>query len=292
MANVDYAGRRGEFIGAVGAVDCALWDLRGRREHRPVWELLGGRQRDTVPAYASMMDFSTEPQALHERAQEAREAGFHAQKWFVRCGPADGEAGVARNLAQFDALRNSLGDNYPLMLDAWTAWDLPFAEQMCIGLRNHRLEWIEEPLPADDLEAHVELKARTGVRIASGEHLFTRAELNPYLKARVLDVAQFDIAWTGGITEALEACKAVAAGGLTAIPHGSSLAATLHFVFAQPAALCPSISYVSRIAARAEALLTPQPVPREGAFTPPMGPGLGIDIEPGKVASSETLQWS
>ncbi|MCI0561090.1 MAG: hypothetical protein MN733_21600, partial [Nitrososphaera sp.] len=90
MLRIDRHGRSGIFVTGVSSVDCALWDLKGKMWGQPVYRLLGGPTRTSVPAYASLLGFSVEPKAAAEVAREYKEKGFKAQKWFFRYGPSDG----------------------------------------------------------------------------------------------------------------------------------------------------------------------------------------------------------
>src|SRR5712691_10481517 len=118
-------GRKGPSMMALSALDCALWDLKGRWAGAPVYRLLGGPTRDTIPAYASALGYSIEPERAAARAREFVAAGYRAQKWFFRDGPSDGVAGIERNLGLVRALREAVGPDVDLMLDCWMSWDVP-----------------------------------------------------------------------------------------------------------------------------------------------------------------------
>ena len=87
-------GRKGTAMMALSAVDCALWDLKGRWFNAPVYQLLGGPVREKIPAYASALGYSLDPELVQERAQLFVEQGYTAMKWFFRDGPTDGKAGI------------------------------------------------------------------------------------------------------------------------------------------------------------------------------------------------------
>ncbi len=91
-------GRKGIEMMAISAIDCALWDLKGKWADVPVYVLLGGPTRESVPAYASMLGYSLEPERVAERAKEIVAQGYRATKWFPRWGPTDGRAGIAKNV--------------------------------------------------------------------------------------------------------------------------------------------------------------------------------------------------
>jgi L-alanine-DL-glutamate epimerase-like enolase superfamily enzyme len=118
MVRSDRHARSGHLMMAASAVDCALWDLRGKALGAPVYQLLGGPTRPRVPAYASLLFFSHQPDLLRERALEYRDLGYAAQKWFFRFGPGSGRDGMEANLAMVRTLRETLGEAYDLMFDA------------------------------------------------------------------------------------------------------------------------------------------------------------------------------
>jgi L-alanine-DL-glutamate epimerase-like enolase superfamily enzyme len=177
------------------------------------------------------------------------------------------------------------------MLDAWTGWELDYAVEMTRALEPFGLAWIEEPLAANRVEAHRALKAATRIPIATGEHVFTRWGIKPFLDAGAVDIVQFDICWTGGLTESVKVCALAAAHDRPTVPHGGNLAATLHLLFAQPPWLCPWISYVPKLVERSQAALHPLPEPVGGVLAPPPGPGLGIRFDPDRIAHRAAVRW-
>src|SRR3984885_3651512 len=124
-------GRQGDAMLAISAVDCALWDLKGRWLDQPVYRLIGGPTRDTVPAYASMLGFAVlDMGRVRERAAEYQALGFPAQKWFFRHGPMSGHDGMRKNVELVRTLRETLGDDYDIMLDCWQSFDPIYAVEL------------------------------------------------------------------------------------------------------------------------------------------------------------------
>ncbi|MGC9394882.1 MAG: enolase C-terminal domain-like protein, partial [Anaerolineae bacterium] len=130
MYRLSVHGRKGITMMAISALDCALWDIRGKWFDTPVYTLLGGPTRERIPVYASMLGFSVEPEQAAARAREYAARGYTAQKWFFRAVPADGLAGIERNLALVKAVREAIGPDADLMLDCWMSWDLRYARAM------------------------------------------------------------------------------------------------------------------------------------------------------------------
>ena len=196
--------RAGYYMMAMSALDCALWDLKGKALGLPVYRLLGGPTQQPVRAYASMLGFSLEAEALARRAQEYAARGFHAQKWFFRYGPGDGPEGAARNVALVRLLREALGEEAILMFDAFNSWDVPYAVDIGKRIARYRPAWLEEPLPIERVTGLRAIRERTGVPVATGEHVYTRWGVRELLEAEAVDVVQADPDWCGGISELLE----------------------------------------------------------------------------------------
>ena len=165
--------RKGPTMLGISAVDCALLDLNGRWLDQPVHRLLGGPVRRSLPAYASALGFSLDPDRVRERARQFVAQGFTATKWFPRWGPTDGREGIARNVELAQALREAIGSDVDFMLDAWMSWDVPYTVRLSELLEELRPRWIEEPVMPDMIDACAEIRRRSRVPIATGEHEYT-----------------------------------------------------------------------------------------------------------------------
>src|SRR5262249_42665384 len=119
-------GRKGVVMQALSALDCALWDLKGRWVGQPLYRLLGGPTRAELPCYASALGYAIEPERAAARAKELQAQGFKAQKWFFRHGPARGREGLRENVELVEALREAIGPDDDLMLDCWMSFDVPY----------------------------------------------------------------------------------------------------------------------------------------------------------------------
>jgi L-rhamnonate dehydratase len=285
-------GRKGAAMLAISAVDCALWDLRGKAAGLPVHRLLGGPVRETFPAYASALGFSLEPQLVEQRARSFVEQGYTATKWFVRHGPTDGRAGMERNLELVRTLRGALGPDVDIMLDAWSSWDVPYTVQMAERLADYDLRWIEEPVLADKIDACAEIRRRSKLPIATGEHEYTRWGLKQLMDARAADVLQPDIYWAGGISEMLKIAALASAYDFVLIPHGHSTHATAQFIAAQSPTLCPILEYLIKWNEIHQFFLLNPLKPVGGMITVPAAPGMGIELDEAKIERERELRWS
>jgi L-rhamnonate dehydratase len=289
MLRLNRHGRSGLFLTGLSPVDCALWDIKGKAWDKPIYRLLGGPTRPKVPAYASMLGYSTEPAAAAEVALDFKSQGFTAQKWFFRHGPGDGEVGKQLNLALVQALRDALGPFYPLMFDAYMGWDLSYASEMVRALEPYNLTWLEEPLPPERVGAFQKLSAASRVPIATGEHVYTRWQVKELLVAGAIDVVQTDPDWTGGITELVKICALASAFEVPVVAHGHSLLAALHVAGAQSPSTVPYVEYLFRHQARKQAFFKPSYTPEDGSVTLPELPGLGLVLDEGRITSREVL---
>jgi L-alanine-DL-glutamate epimerase-like enolase superfamily enzyme len=284
-------GRKGETMMAISALDCAFWDLRGRWLGQPVYRLLGGPVRTTIPAYASALGYTVEPARAAERAREIAATGYTATKWFVTDGPADGREGARKTVELVRALRDALGPDVDLMLDAWMSWDVPYAIQMAERLAEFALRWLEEPVLPDKIAAYAAIRRRSPIPIAGGEHEYTRWGIKQLLDAGAVDVLQPDIYWAGGISELVKICALASTYDVQVIPHGHSVPATAHLIASQPVTLCPLIEYLIKWNEIHQHFLLHPLKPERGAVTVPDRPGIGMELDPAKIEDEREWRW-
>jgi L-alanine-DL-glutamate epimerase-like enolase superfamily enzyme len=290
MLRLHRHGRVGLFVTGISSVDCALWDLKGKFYQQPIYRLLGGPTRPEVPAYASMLGFSIDPDSAAKTAAKYKAQGYTAQKWFFRYGPADGEVGRTKNLALAQALREALGMDYKLMFDAFMGWDVPYAIEMVKFLEPLNPHWMEEPVPPEWVSSLIEIRKGSKVPIATGEHVYTRWQVKELLERAAVDVVQTDPDWTGGITELTKICALCAAYGVPMIAHGHSLLAALHIACAQSATTVPMVEFLVRHQAEKQYFQKSTYVPQKGRLKLPALPGLGIVLDEGKIEVRKNLQ--
>lgn len=283
MLRMDRHGRSGMFMTAISVVDCALWDLKGKAWGQPIYRLLGGPTRPAVPAYASMLGFTVEPAGAARLATEYRDKGYSAQKWFFRYGPTHGEEGIRRNLAMAEAVRAAVGDAYTLMFDAFMGWDIAFATAMVKGLAPLRPYWMEEPLPPERVGSFGRLRRAGGVRLATGEHVYTRWQTKELLVNEAVDVLENDPDWTGGISELSKICVLASAFDTPVVAHGHSLLAALHVAGAQSPTTVPYVEYLVRGQEGKQALHKHIYRPENGVVSLPDLPGLGLVLDDDRI---------
>ena len=290
MIRLDRHGRSGFFMTAISAVDCALWDLKGKAWGQPVYRLLGGPTRTAIPAYASMLGFSVEPEAAARTAREYQAQGFGAQKWFFRYGPADGAEGLQRNIAMATAVREAVGPAYALMFDAFMGWDVPYAISMVRALAPLNATWMEEPLPPERVGALRQIRQAAAVPLATGEHVYTRWQVKELLAAEAVDVVQADPDWTGGISELVKICNLCSAFETQVVAHGHSLLPALHVAASQSPRVVPMVEYLVRHQEHKQFFHTPFFAPRNGQIEVPSLPGLGMVFDEHKIEARTRVQ--
>lgn len=215
-------GRKGIGMAAISAVDIAMWDVLGKSAKQPVYRLLGGKTKPRVPVYASRL-YSVALEELAAEAQEYKDAGYQAMKLRFGWGPADGAAGMQRNLDLLRTVRQTVGDEVDVMADAYMGWTLDYAKRMLPLLEPFHLRWLEEPVIPDDIHGYAELKAYGRVPIAGGEHEFTLYGFRDLLDAHAVDYIQFDTNRVGGITQARKISALAEAYSVPVIPHAGQL---------------------------------------------------------------------
>ena len=269
-------GRRGLTISAMSGVDMALWDLLGKSLNTPVVQLLGGRLRDQMPAYASGGWADVDKIGEQVKGYVAR--GFKAVK--MRVGVMDGD--VSTSVARVRAARAALGPKIDIMADAHGTYSVPEAKRFCRALEDIDLRWFEEPINADNRHGTAEVRAATSIPIAAGESEFTRFDFRDLIDVRAVDILQPDLAICGGITEGRRIAALADSQQLELAPHcwGSafSFMAGVSLAFASPAATVIEFSVGANpmlfdlVQEKIEAV--------DGLIAAPTRPGLGVTPRP------------
>jgi L-alanine-DL-glutamate epimerase-like enolase superfamily enzyme len=215
-------GRKGIGMVAISAVDIALWDLLGQSAKQPVYRLLGGRTKPKIPVYASRL-YSTPLEELARESKRYQDEGYQAMKLRFGWGPADGPAGMEKNLALVRTVRETVGDAVDIMADAYMGWNLDYTKRMIPRLEKFNLRWLEEPVLPDDIHGYAELRKCGRIPIAGGEHEFTLAGFRELIEARAVDYIQFDTNRVGGPTQARKIAALAEAHGIPVIPHAGQM---------------------------------------------------------------------
>jgi len=283
-------GRKGWILMAISTLDCALWDLIGKSRGEPVYKLLGGPARDEIEAYASMLGFSVKPKKAAETSVNMVEHGYTAMKWFFKYGPGDGAKGMDENLRLVRMIRDSVGYDVDLMLDAWMGWNRPYALKMLKRLERYEPRWVEEPLIPDDIDGYAVLRASTDIPISCGEHEYTIYGFKQLIDKEAVDILQPDVRWSGGFSQLRKICALAEANGLPVIPHDGFTTIALQLLFSQTVTVCPIAEYLIKHNLISQALLKNPVIPERGFLKLPDKPGLGIEIDEEKITERSLLE--
>lgn len=198
---------------ALAAIDIALWDLRCVKAGLPLWKAVGGAQ-ERIPLYSTEGGWlHLEPQALVEDALAVKEKGFGGSKLKI------GRARLSEDAARIAAVRDAVGDAHDIMIDANQGFTLCEAIRRGRMLADHGVLWFEEPLPADDIQSHLDLSRRIPVPVAIGESLYSLSQFKDYLTLGAAQVVQVDVARIGGITPWLKTANLAHAHNIAVCPH-------------------------------------------------------------------------
>ena len=296
-------GRRGAVIGAISSVDIALWDILGQVAGLPLYRLLGG-YRSQIRAYASG-GFYQEGKGPRELAQEmARYAavGFQGVKMKVGRNPSAwigrGAKGVLlqdqlclvspeEDLERVAAVREAIGQEVELMVDANTAWRPHEAIRMVRELERYHVYWLEEPVGTDDVEGSAQVAAATHIPVAGYETESTRYGFRELITRGSVGVVQADVTWAGGISECQRIAALAAAYGLPFVPHAYSsaiaLVANLHLVASLPNGEWMELDRNPN-PLREELITEPLGIDAQGFLPLPEGPGLGVELDEEVIA--------
>jgi galactonate dehydratase len=271
------------YMSALGALDMALWDIKGKALGVPVWALLGGKVRDTMPCYANAwFAGAKKPEEFALKAKETVARGFHGLKWdpfgsaYMELSPqafTEAEACVA-------AVAEAVTGHAELLIEAHGRFDVPTSVRIADMLAAYRVAWLEEPLPPGNLSALADVRRRSRIPIAAGERLYSRWDYVPFFESQCADFAQPDVTHCGGLLELRRIADWAEAHYLACCPHNPSgpvaNAATLHV-----AAAC---SNIRRLETMANDVPWRSSVAQEhthfvnGSLTIPDVPGLGVEI--------------
>jgi len=289
-----WLGRGGAITHAISGIDIALWDLLGKACGQPVGRLLGGRYRERVRPYASLL--MREPERMAEELLPVKAQGFRAFK--IGWGPF-GRKSHAVDEAIVRAAREAVGDESMLMVDAggsdayWPGgykWALRTAEM----LAAHGVDWFEEPLHPDALDDYVALRRAARLPIAGGEVLTRRQSFAPWLVAGAFDIVQPDVTKCGGLSEQRRIAQMAIDNGVRFIPHGwnttvglaSDLQIASAFAGTDLVEYLTGSPFIDGLCASAWRL------DDDGMLPIPDGPGLGIDLNLDALAEFSGTQVS
>ena len=214
-------GRKGIGMTAISAIDIAIWDLMGKLAGKPVFKLLGGRTKERIPVYYSKL-YAGPIETMQAEAETAMKNGYQAFKSRFGYGPKDGMAGMRENLKRVEAVREVIGYDRDLMLEAYMGWNLDYTRRMLPKLEKYEPRWLEEPVIAEDVNGYAELN-QGPIPISGGEHEFGLIGCADLLRRGAVSVLQYDTNRVGGITAAQKINAVAEAFQVPVIPHAGQM---------------------------------------------------------------------
>jgi L-alanine-DL-glutamate epimerase-like enolase superfamily enzyme len=248
---------------SLAAVDLALWDVRCQKAGEPLWRLAGGAQ-ERLPLYSTeggWLNFSVEE--LVDGALEAKEQGF------LGCKPKVGKPNAAEDVARLQAVREAVGPDFAVMVDANQAFTVSEAIRRARLFEPLDLAWFEEPMPAEDLRGHMRLSSSTSLPVAVGESIYHASHFREYLANDACSIVQVDVARIGGITPWLKVAHMAESFNMSVCPH------YLMEIHVSLCAAVPNAQWVEYIPQLTDLTTTAMRI-EDGHAYPAEAPGLGI----------------
>jgi D-galactarolactone cycloisomerase len=280
-AHTFWMGRGGTITHTISGIDIAMWDILGKVTGQPVGRLLGGRYRERVRSYASLL--MREPEALADHLRAIRAQGFKAFK--IGWGPF-GRQSNALDEQIVRAAREAVGTDVLLMVDAGASdafWphEYKWAARTTRMLAEFDVYWFEEPLPPDNLRDYVLLRQNSPVPIAGGEVLTRRQSFIPWLQQGAFDIVQPDVTKVGGISEERHIAWMAEEHGVRFIPHGwnSALGLAADLQLASASRNTDLVEYLTGSPFIDDLVETKWRLDGDGMLAIPEGPGLGISLD-------------
>jgi L-alanine-DL-glutamate epimerase-like enolase superfamily enzyme len=265
-------GRKGAAMTALGALDTAMWDLRGKAAGKPVAEILGPYRSD-VPAYASGLLWKDDPDELGSEAAGYAEQGYRRVK--MRLARSE-EYDIAAVLS----VRKAVGPSIDIMVDGSMRYPMEAAERMARFFEQQGVFWFEEPFAPEDIDSFVQLRSRVSIPLAAGENEFGVQGFRELLRAGAIDIAQPDVSRAGGISECFRIGQLAAKSGIRVATHSWSdaiaIVGNMHLIAALPTGITVEIDRSGNPMVD-ELLIEPLQV-KDGVLHLSQAPGLGIDI--------------
>lgn len=275
-----WTGRGGSVTHAISGLDIALWDILGQHTGQPIGRLLGGRYRDKIKPYGSLI--FAEPEKLRDILLAAKARGFRAFK--LGWGPF-GRRSDAYDELLVKTARETVGDDCEIMVDPGGSvqfWPhgLKWALRAADMLASYGVVWFEEALPPDDIEGYRELRRGAKLFISAGEVLTRRQSFRPWLESGAIDIVQPDVTKVGGLSEGRRIGWMAHDHNVILVPHGFNtgvgVAADLQLVSALPNARW--IEYITPSPLIEGIIAAPFTLDADGMLAIPDGPGLGIEL--------------
>lgn len=256
--------------GLISAMDCALWDIKGKVLGVPVWELLGGKMRDAIPVYGHA--------STPEAAENLVDRGYR----FFKCGP---------RIETLKTLRDAVGYEVEIGVHCHAEFTPAAAIQLGRGCEPYRPMFLEDPVVPENVEAFAKVADKIGIPLATGERFATKWAFTELLARNLVDIVQPETTRLGGITELKKLAAMAEAQSVTVAPHDGSVGPIIEMANVHVLASIPNCIFLEHQANDVPWRLdvAPGAMPEEnGKIKIPTAPGLGVDIDE-KVAAAHPI---
>ncbi|MEP7083235.1 MAG: mandelate racemase/muconate lactonizing enzyme family protein [Betaproteobacteria bacterium] len=273
-------GRKGLMFCALSAVDLALWDLKGKIFDIPLYRLLGGN-KTRVPVYASGGWTSYSDEELVAEALRMVAQGYTTIK--LKVG-VDGGRNLGRDVRRVAKVRDAIGPDISLLLDANNCWNAATAARFANRIAEFDILFLEEPVFADDIPGLAQFKNSTDLPLATGEHEYTKFGARDLILAKAVDVLQLDGARAGGYTEMLKIAAIAQAWNIPIAPHA------MEHMHLHLAAAVPNVLFVERLLlfeTLTARTFVNAPMPKNGYMEVPDLPGMGLTLDMDYIRDQE-----
>jgi galactonate dehydratase len=299
-----YMGTMGMTTAVVSAIDIALWDIRGKALGLPIYKLLGGPVRPSIPLYTHPPQ-GQNPAEAARNAKETVEKGYKALKTDPFMGEMrpkstaylDGQISARGEQVGVDiiaAIRQAVGPDVEILIDAHALYNVPTAIRLATRLAPYNIVWFEEPVPPESYHALKQVRQQVPVRICVGERLHTRFEFIPVFENHLADFIMPDVTWTGGISELKKISTLAEAYYVPVSPHDASGPVNI-MAGAHTMMTVPNFYKLESSLVRAESyshfLKTPLDI-RDGVLHIPDRPGLGIEFDLDYFKANAAPGWA
>lgn len=274
---------RGLVLEAMSGIDTALWDLLARSVGKPLYKFLGGAGREKVRCYVSKVYFD-EISLMAEEAKSQVARGHTAVK--VQIGWPASHGGDRADVRTVQAVREAVGPDVDIMVDVNGAYDVGTAVRVGRQLEELNVAWLEEPVPADDLDGYAQIRRSVRVPLAAGEAEFGLFGFRDLIARGCIDVVQPEVARIGGITPARRLWALAHTHNLPYAPHTGFSGGVAHLASLHLAAAASNFYTYEYMGTKyvqnplRDIFMAPLPSPEKGMITLPQGPGLGMDLDP------------
>jgi L-alanine-DL-glutamate epimerase-like enolase superfamily enzyme len=316
---VNFCGYAGAEMRAISALDIALWDLAGQHTGQPIYNLLGGRNRERVPVYNTCVGYGKYPDLdlwtdgrAGELAEDLLKQGITAMKIWpfdqfgnTLSGPANTRApyviwggttsagvlahsisndDLKRGVGIVEDIRRAVGDRMDIAIEGHARWNLPTAVRIARALEPYNIMWLEEIMPPDNVDSYVRLKQSTTIPICQSERVFTRYNFREWVEKPAADIIMPDFSWGGGITEGRKVCSLADTYFLPITSHDTigpvAVWAAAHLMLHIPNALImETVRSYTHSEGWYNQVVTDQIPISEGHLSLPGKPGLGTRLQ-------------